>query len=283
MKKVIRLKESDLVRIVKRVLQEQFIAQPDATRVKMPNLYTPSSETSKKGLEPKGLGRFEEYLDFIKLLDGEVLPRLQIIFPGDNSFEEVSTQFLKGIEFFSSDEHTYIVPAGENYDEILNNYKSKNIKFKEILIGTHGACSQSVNDLVYHGDKTVGINFFNKIKFLVNSYTHVYLTSCNAAGMEGGYIGRLHGLAIELGCKVTGASGKNYYGYDSKNGFYTCRPEGQHVGNHTKDYQSAKKYCSFSTSPPFIPSDTPTVNHYANKLTTKVLDGLKMTSTIFQK
>ena len=131
MKKVIRLKESDLVRIVKRVLQEQYVAQPDATRVKMPNLYTPSSETSKKGMEPKGLGRFEEYLDFIKLLDGEVLPRLQIIFPGDNSFEEVSTQFLKGIEFFSSDEHTYIVPAGENYDEILNNYKSKNIKFNQ--------------------------------------------------------------------------------------------------------------------------------------------------------
>jgi hypothetical protein len=115
MKKVIRLKESDLVRIVKRVLQEQFIAQPDATKVKIQKPLTVSTTTKqvqqKKGMEPKGFNEFAKSADLYKQLNGEVLDRLQIIFPGDERYQEVSVQFLKGIGFFSSDEHTYIVPA----------------------------------------------------------------------------------------------------------------------------------------------------------------------------
>ena len=289
MKKVIRLKESDLVRIVKRVLQEQYVAQPDATRVKMPNLYTPSSETSKKGMEPKGLGRFEEYLDFIKLLDGEVLPRLQIIFPGDERYQEVFVQFLKGINFFSSDEHTYIVPAFKGFDKIIYDYTSRNIKFRQILVGTHGRCSESINDLVINGNVSIGNDFFKKLKGLVNSDTHIYLTSCNAAGEVGGYIARIHKLAIDMGCKVTAASGLNYLGYDSENGFYTCRPEGQQVGSNyqnyrASNYQAAKKYCSFSPSPPFTPNNINKLSNVYNNVNTGVVDGVqKMVNTIFKK
>ena len=264
MKKVIRLKESDLVRIVKRVLQEQSVAEPDNTSVKIQKPLTVSTTTKqvqqKKGMEPKGFDEFSKNVDLYKKLNGQVLDRLQIIFPGDERYQEVFVQFLKGINFFSSDEHTYIVPAFKGFDKIIYDYTSRNIKFRQILVGTHGRCSESINDLVINGNVSIGNDFFKKLKGLVNSDTHIYLTSCNAAGEVGGYIARIHKLAIDMGCKVTAASGKNYYGYDSENGFYTCRPEGQQVGSNyqnyrASNYQAAKKYCSFSPSPPFVPSD----------------------------
>jgi hypothetical protein len=202
-------------------------------------------------MEPKGFEEFSKNVDRYKELNGEVLDRLQIIFPGDSKYAEITTKILKNIGFFSNDEDTYIIPVGEKYDKILDDYITKKIKFKKILIGTHGSCSPYVDGLVLNGNEKIGVVFLNKIKNLVNSNSHVYLTSCNAAGEKGEYLLRLYRTAHKLKCKVTGSSGINQLGYSSENGFYTCSPEGSITGKLSQDNENTKKYCSFSTSPPF--------------------------------
>ena len=158
------------------------------------------------------------------------LKRLEFIFPKDWD-EYALLQWAK--------EFGLLAPVFTSIREGTEYMKSLGgIKFKEVLVGSHGSDSVAYSDMlgaiVDPGDSDAEVQevtgFLKQLAEMVTKDSIVYFTSCYAGNKKE----RLVRVAEIIGCTVYGSEGTNYLGYKSAHDkFFMAKPDGtfEETGN----------------------------------------------------
>ena len=169
-----------------------------------------------------------------------ILNKLQIIIPGEGG-ENYLVQL--GKYYGAVEKGVYLITNDEDFENVLNRYINNGNKFLQIIIGSHGRCNQSVDDIIL---SPTGFGRGYRMAELLSKVTtpesSVYITSCFAAD----HMSKFFRFSQILGCKVTGAGGVNYFGYGSEKGFVECSCP------CSSSSSAIKKYCRKVDNPPFV-------------------------------
>lgn len=165
-------------------------------------------------------------------LSNTKVKRLEVVFPG-NWDEYAALQWAK--EFGLMAPVFGSLAEGAKYLETF-----KNVKFQEVIVGSHGSEGDRYSDMLRDGtehamkDKK---DFLNQLARVTEPDSKVYFTSCYGGDNEE----KLVGMAKRLGCTVYAAEGVNMLGFKSKKGkFWMAKPDGTYedVGSEPPFYST---------------------------------------------
>jgi hypothetical protein len=230
-KKVIRLTESDLFNIVKRVIKEQRISdlpQNQQPSTPKPNIGSQKPKDLRTTLSPRQQQQYKDMTkgqkDLSKVYYGSkekmspvgkgsnVVEKVRLIFP-KSKWEEVGLFLLKQFKIFTG----YFRSLGEAL-QIVDGMINDGVKTKELVIGSHGGGEQLL--MTQSGENFKFDNsFLEKIKQIITPSTKVFFTACHGADD----LEMLKDAAEKLGVGAYAASGVyNYVTNKAERGFFYC-------------------------------------------------------------
>ena len=215
MKKIFRLKESELVGLVKKVIAEQ------TTR-----LFTPSTPSDKPTSDYLGKdGAFEKnqykgvekekYFDLLKNKPAPSIKRVRLIFPL-YGWEEFALSVLQKFGIV-----TGVFTSLSSAVSFVKGLVKKGVKTDEFVIGSHGTAGQLLMTQTEIDTYMFDNTFLDSFKPLINPSTKVFFTACEGAD----FLDVLKEASERIGVGAYGSAGLyNYITNQSEKGYYWCSP-----------------------------------------------------------
>lgn len=229
MKKVVRLTESDLIKIVKRILIEKDESVENKIKQTIGSL--------------SSVDEIKNYLEELNQQYASDSKKLVLIFPGYGQYTVVATAvYLFGInaQVFTSINDCILV---------MNDLASKGKKYTQIYVGSHGGGYEGLLHSIDDDYNSTVFGGFSKAlsRLTVPNQTKILFSACGGADITGFYMKK---IAEETGSFVYGSEGNfNWIDNESEGGLWVCPPSPK-----TSDQAYTNKHwngCKRADSAPF--------------------------------
>lgn len=223
MKKIIRLTETELTRLIKNVLKEDE------------NSLSIKSEIENKISKLKSVDEVNSYLSELNDEYASNSTKLVLIFPGYGQYSVVASMiYISGI-------NAQVFTSINDCIKVINNLASQGKSYEQIYIGSHGGGKEG---LLYSIDEEDNSSVLGGLvsalsKITIPNKTKIMFSACNAADYTGWYMKQI----AELTNSFVYAS-EGYYDWvenESEKGFWLCPPTPKVMGAITKESNKCRK------------------------------------------
>ena len=239
MSKKIYLTESELRKLIGRVIKEQFAEprelspkrQQDILRqrqnnppIKNANMWSDVYNTASTTISDLYNTVSTAFSDVSKRIWDYVarIKKLAIIFPDMTDEKEriIASYMHKYLPIFANQAGwtSYVLDSLKGYHKLVHTLSSKGVKLDQLIIGSHG---DGKHLLMTGDDGVANADFLSSIKNIITNQTIIYFTACYGADS----LRLLYDAACKTNTTVYASTGVNYFSFGSEKGFYSCSPK----------------------------------------------------------